>query len=108
MVSAVLLVDGNGTGCGRKALDIQQSAPVDGFHTRVEAPTIRRAWRAARVQRRRPLRAPSSEWSGEDALANCVAAADLTSETRWLVCAARRQTDLLLLLTREGASVASA
>jgi malate dehydrogenase len=102
IVSRVLLVDGTARVAAGKALDIQQSAPVDGFHTRVDGtddPT-RIAGSAVCIVADR-FGSPSSDWSGEDALAHFSRLrTDIGSAV--LVCAGATQAALPLSLTREG------
>ena len=102
VVSRVLLVDGTARVAAGKALDIQQSAPVDGFHTRVEGtddPT-RIAGSAVCIVADR-FGSPSTEWSGEDALAHFSRLRTFIGSAV-LVCAGSTHADLLLSLTREG------
>ena len=40
----MLVIDEDGTIAAGKALDIQQSGAVEGFHTRGQCPAISRAW----------------------------------------------------------------
>jgi len=102
IVSRVLLVDGTARVAAGKALDIQQSAPVDGFHTRVEGtddPT-RIAGSAVCIAADR-FGSPSSDWNGEDALAHFSRLRTYVGGAP-LVCAGATQADLPLSLTREG------
>ena len=102
VVSRVLLVDGAARVAAGKALDIQQSAPVDGFHTRVDGtddPT-RIAGSAVCIVADR-FGSPSTEWSGDEALAYLSRLRAFIGSAV-LVCAGATQADLLLSLTREG------
>jgi malate dehydrogenase len=69
-VGDVRLVDAAGAGsiAAGKALDIQQSGPIEGFQTRISADSDVRACAGARVVVVADNAASGSEWHGEEAL----------------------------------------
>jgi malate dehydrogenase len=69
-VGDVRLIDAAGTGsiARGKALDIQQSGPIEGFRTRITADADVRAAAGARVIVLADHAATASEWQGEEAL----------------------------------------
>jgi malate dehydrogenase len=102
IVSRVLLVDATARVAAGKALDIQQSAPVDRFHTRVEGTDdpSRIVGSAVCILADR-VGPPVAEWSGEDALAHLSRLRSYVGSAV-LVCAGVSQAELLLSITREG------
>ena len=70
-VRELRLIDPAGAGsiAAGKALDIQQSGPIEGFRARVSADADVRASAGARVLVIADSAATSSEWQGEDGLA---------------------------------------
>lgn len=100
-VSRVLLVDGSATAAAGKALDIQQSGAIDGFHTRLEGTDdwTRAAGCAVCVvaDRFAPAR---SEWAGDEGLEMLRRVLPYAAETP-IVFAGASQSGLLLGAARE-------
>ena len=100
-VSRVVLVDDAVGVAAGKALDIQQSGAIDGFHTRIEGTgdAGRIAGCAVCVIADRAGR-PSSEWQGEEGLAMVTRLAASIPDTP-IVFAGASQSGLLLAASRD-------
>jgi malate dehydrogenase len=101
-VSRVLLIDAAGTVAAGKALDIQQSGAVRGFHTRLDGTddASRAAGCAVCVVADRAGGRTSSEWQNEEGRAMLTHLAPFLADTP-IVFAGAAQTALLELAARE-------
>ena len=103
----VLLVDTAGKVAAGKALDIQQSGAVEGFHTILEGTDEESRVTGADVCVIADRAGqPASEWQGEDGLATLTRLAPFLSDMP-IVFAGASQVDLLAMAARE-ASIAPA
>ena len=102
-VSRVLLVDDAGHVAAGKALDIQQSGAVEGFHTRVEGTSdVTQATGCSVCIVADRFGRTSVEWQGEEGLALLKRVAPALGDAP-LVFAGAAQAPLLLALAREAA-----
>lgn len=101
IASRVLLVDRAARVAAGKALDIQQSAPVDAFHTRIEGTDDpARIVGSAVCIVADQFGPPVAEWTGDAALADLTRLRSYVGNAV-LVCAGTSPADLLLAATRE-------
>jgi malate dehydrogenase len=101
-VSRVLLVDDAASVASGKALDIQQSGPIEGFHTQLEGTAdIARIVGCAVVIVADRFGKPPAEWHGEEALAHLSRLAPYIGDAVVLLAGAA-QADLLLALSLDG------
>jgi len=100
-VSRVVLVDDAAQIASGKALDIQQSGAIAGFHTRLEGTSdaTRVTGSSVCVLADRVGR-PSSEWQGDEALALITRLTPYLGKTP-IVCAGSAQASVLQLAARE-------
>src|SRR3954470_12502710 len=100
IVARILLVDTAAAAASGKALDIQQSGAIDGFHTRIEgtADVSRVAGSAVCVVADRF--GSGGEWRGEEGLAHLSRLAPYVGDGV-LLCAGVLQADLLSGAVRE-------
>jgi len=100
-VSGIVLIDAMGKVASGKALDLQQSGAIAGFHTRLEGSddlTRAAACNVCVIADR--FGSGSAEWHGEDALAMIKQLAPAVGEAP-LVFAGTRQGDVILAAARE-------
>ena len=101
-VGRIVLIDGIGQVAAGKALDIQQSGAVEGFHTRLSGTTDPTRVSGCDVciiaDRSGP---PSSDWNGDEGLAMLTRLLPFLAEAP-MVFAGASQADLLLTVAREG------
>jgi malate dehydrogenase len=101
-VSRVLLIDADGKAAAGKALDIQQSGAIDGFHVRLNGTddVSRVAGCTVCVVADRVGR-PALEWQGDEALAMMTRLASYAGDAP-IVFAGASQADVIGALAREG------
>lgn len=93
LASRILLVDTKGDAAAGKALDIQQSGPVDGFHTRLQGTSDETMITGCHVCIVADLMG-AGEWKGDDGLSMLTRIARYLGHTP-LVFAGASQSDLL-------------
>ena len=96
----VVLIDEGGTIAAGKALDIQQSGAIDGFHTRVEGTQDLTRVTGCTVCVVADSGRPAAEWQGESGLAMMRRLKAFVGEAP-IVFAGAGQADLLLAAVRE-------
>ena len=101
----VVLIDTAGGVAAGKALDIQQSGAVEGFHTQLSGTDDFTRVTACDVcvvadRARAPVAEWRSEWEGDEGLALLTRLAPFLAESP-IVCAGPSQADLLLAMVRE-------
>jgi len=99
-VGRVVLIDEGGTIAAGKALDIQQSGAIDGFHTRVEGTQDLTRVTGCTVCVVADTGRPAAEWQGEAGLAMMGRLKGFVGEAP-IVFAGAGQADLLLAAVRE-------
>ena len=99
-VGRVVLIDDGGTIAAGKALDIQQSGAIDGFHTRVEGTQDLTRVTGCSVCVVADSSRPAAEWHGESGLAMMRRLNGFVGEAP-IVLAGAGQADLLLAAVRE-------
>ena len=99
-VGRVVLIDESGTIAAGKALDIQQSGAIDGFHTRVEGTQDLTRVTGCTVCVVADTGRPAAEWQGEAGLAMMGRLKGFVGEAP-IVFAGAGQADLLLAAVRE-------
>jgi malate dehydrogenase len=100
-VSRVLLIDGAGAAAAGKALDIQQSGAIDGFHVRLEGTDdLTRATGCAVCVVADRFGKTSVEWQGDEGLGMLTRLAPYAGEAP-IVFAGAGQAGLLLSAARE-------
>jgi malate dehydrogenase len=99
-VGRVVLIDEGGTIAAGKALDIQQSGAIDGFHTRVEGTQDLTRVTGCAVCVVADTGRPTAEWQGEAGLAMMRRLKGFVGEAP-IVLAGAGQADLLLAIVRE-------
>jgi malate dehydrogenase len=99
-VGRVVLIDDGGTIAAGKALDIQQSGAIDGFHTRVEGTQDLARVTGCTVCVVADSGRPAAEWQGESGLAMIKRLNGFVGEAP-VVMAGAGQADLLLAAVRE-------
>ena len=99
-VGRVVLIDESGTIAAGKALDIQQSGAIDGFHTRVEGTQDLTRVTGGTVCVVADTGRPAAEWQGEAGLAMMGRLKGFVGEAP-IVFAGAGQADLLLAAVRE-------
>ena len=99
-VGRVVLIDEGGTIAAGKALDIQQSGAIDGFHTRVEGTQDLTRVTGCAVCVVADTGRPAADWQGESGLAMMVRLRGFVGEAP-IVLAGAGQADLLLAAVRE-------
>jgi malate dehydrogenase len=99
-VGRVVLIDEGGTIAAGKALDIQQSGAIDGFHTRVEGTQDLTRVTGCAVCVVADSGRPAAEWQGESGLAMMRRLNGFVGEAP-IVLAGAGQADLLLAAVRE-------
>jgi malate dehydrogenase len=99
IVGAICLVDEAGTIASGKALDLMQSAPIEGFSTRV-AGAAELAFASSAPLVIVADRAKGGEWGGEDALALLKRLTGPSAPV--VICAGSAQRDILERAVREG------
>ena len=99
-VGRVVLIDDGGTIAAGKALDIQQSGAIDGFHTRVEGTQDITRVTGCTVCVVADSGRPPAEWQGENGLAMMRRLNGFVGEAP-IVLAGAGQADLLLAAVRE-------
>src|SRR5688572_23742266 len=99
-VRRVLVVDEDGTVAAGKALDIQQSGAVEGFHTRVDGTSDLTRVAGAAVVVVADSGRPSREWAGEIGLAMIARLKGFIGSAP-IVFAGAAQSDLILSAERE-------
>jgi malate dehydrogenase len=99
-VGRVVLIDEGGTIAAGKALDIQQSGAIDGFHTRVEGTQDLTRVTGCAVCVVADSGRPAAEWQGESGLAMMTRLNGFVGEAP-IVLAGAGQADLLLAAVRE-------
>lgn len=101
-VSRVRLIDANGKAAAGKALDIQQSGAIDGFHVRLEgSDDVSRVTGCTVCVVADRLGHPSPEWQGDEALTMMTRIAAYAGDAP-IVLAGASQAALLGALAREG------
>lgn len=97
----VRIVDAAARVAAGKALDIQQSGPIEGFHTQLEGTDdVTRLTASAVCIVADRFGAPASEWQGEDGLAQLARVAPYIGDAVVLF-AGTAQTDLMAKASRE-------
>jgi malate dehydrogenase len=97
----IVLIDDAATIAAGKALDIQQSGAIEGFHVRLSgSDDLSRAGGAAVCVIADRAGRPATEWQGEDGLARLGRSAPHLGNAP-IVFAGTQQTDLLLAVARE-------
>jgi malate dehydrogenase len=99
-VGRVVLIDDGGTIAAGKALDIQQSGAIDGFHTRVEGTQDLTRVTGCTVCVVADTGRPAAEWQGESGFAMVGRLKGFVGEAP-IVFAGAGQADLLLAAVRE-------
>jgi malate dehydrogenase len=99
-VGRVVLIDDGGSIAPGKALDIQQSGAIDGFHTRVEGTQDLTRVTGSTVCVVADTGRPTAEWQGESGLAMMGRLKGFVGEAP-IVFAGAGQADLLLATVRE-------
>lgn len=99
-VGRVVLIDEGGTLAAGKALDIQQSGAIDGFHTKVEGTQDLTRVTGCTVCVVADSGRPAAEWQGESGLAMMRRLNGFAGEAP-IVLAGAGQADLLLAAVRE-------
>ena len=99
-VGRVVLIDDGGAIAAGKALDIQQSGAIDGFHTRVEGTQDLTRVTGCTVCVVADTGRPAAEWQGESGLAMMGRLKGFVGEAP-IVFAGAGQADLLLAAVRE-------
>jgi malate dehydrogenase len=99
-VGRVVLIDDGGSIAAGKALDIQQSGAIDGFHTKVEGTQDLTRVTGCAVCVVADTGRPTAEWQGESGLAMMVRLKGFVGEAP-IVFAGAGQADLLLAAVRE-------
>jgi len=99
-VGRVVLIDDGGTIAAGKALDIQQSGAIDGFHTRVEGTQDLTRVTGCTVCVVADSGRPAAEWQGENGLAMMRRLKGFVGEAP-IVLAGAGQADLILAAVRE-------
>jgi malate dehydrogenase len=99
-VGRVVLIDEGGTIAAGKALDIQQSGAIDGFHTRVEGTQDLTRVTGCTVCVVADTGRPAAEWQGDAGLAMMRRLKGFVGEAP-IVFAGAAQADLLLAAVRE-------
>ena len=99
-VGRVVLIDDGGTIAAGKALDIQQSGAIDGFHTRVEGTQDLTRVTGCSVCVVADSGRPAAEWQGESGLAMMKRLNSFVGEAP-IVLAGAGQAALLLAAVRE-------
>ncbi len=101
VTSRIVLVDEAGRVAEGKALDIRQSAPVDGYSTFVDGTTDESAVVGADAIVVADRFSGNAEWQGDSGVALVRRAAHL-NPTAMIVCAGARQLDVVERAVREG------
>jgi malate dehydrogenase len=99
-VGRVVLIDEGGTIAAGKALDIQQSGAIDGFHTRIEGTHDLTRVTGCTVCVVADSGRPPADWQGESGLAMMVRLKGFVGDAP-IVFAGAAQADLLLAAVRE-------
>ena len=99
-VARVVLIDEGGTVASGKALDIQQSGAIEGFHVRVDGTQDLTRVTGCSVCVVADTGRPAAEWQGDTALAALARLRGLLGDAP-VVLAGAAQSQLLLTLVRE-------